>query len=170
MEFDILDLSEEEINAFSTIQRKLLRTAQQKKNELVHAFEQDCQAYREITLSNGTHTSTLFSQKVEQMQGELDYQVEIIREQLIFNLALNEPTHGGETGDSGSSTSGYIVDYELSYLQRYIQVRDFYMAIEDPDERLALYASDSIAMAYLSSYYNTLYNYLASFTNGEEEI
>jgi len=169
MEFDILDLTEEEILAFSTIQHKLLRTAQQKKNELYHQLLQDCRTYKEILIANRMQNSTLYDQKVKELEEEYEYQVEIIREQLIFNMALNEPTHGGETGDSGSSNTGYIVDYELSYLQRYIQVRDYYMSIEDPIERLALYRADSVAMAYLDSYYNTLDTYLASFANGDDE-
>ncbi len=40
------------------------------------------------------------------------------------------------------------------------------MTIEDPNERLALYGADTVAQKYLDSYYNTLYNYLASFTRG----
>lgn len=167
MEFDILEFKPEELKALSTIQLKLLRTAQQKKNQLYHELLQDCQTYKEIVLANGMYNSTLYEQKAAALKVEYEYQVEIIREQLIFNMSLNEPTYGGETGDSGSSTSGYLVDYELSYLQRYIQVRDYYMAIEDPVERLALYQADSVAMAYLDSYYNTLYNYLESFTNGD---
>ena len=96
---------------------------------------------------------------------EYNYQVEILREQLIFNMSLGEPTTGGETGDSGNDDSGYLVDYELSYLERYIQVRDYYLGIEDANERLALLAADEVAINYLGSYYNTLFNYFASLAN-----
>lgn len=167
MTFDILDISSEEVNALTVIQLKLLRTAQQKKDALYHTLENDLLTYKLLTLTNGAQNSSLYEDKKKELCDEYDYQVEILREQLVFNMSLQEPTNDGETGDNGNDneeTSGYVVDYELSYLERYIAVRDYYMTIEDPNERLALYASDTVAVNYLSSYYNTLYNYLASFT------
>ncbi len=165
MEFDILDLSEEELDAFSTIQVKLLRTAQQKKNALYHQLQEDLTTYKYITFANGTENSSLYEAKKASLTEEYEYQVEILREQLVYNMSLGEPTNDGETGDSGSDNTGYIVDYELSYLERYIAVRDYYMTIEDPNERLALYAADTVAINYLGTYYNTLYDYLSTFTH-----
>ena len=70
-----------------------------------------------------------------------------------------------QTSDSYSASPGYIVDYELSYLERYILVRDYYLAIEDPAERLVLYRADTVAQSYLGNYYTTLYNYLSTLTS-----
>lgn len=81
-------------------------------------------------------------------------------------MSLSEPTTDGETGDGGNDDTGYLVDYELSYLERYTQVRDYYLSIPDPDERIALLAADEVAQDYLDSYYNTLFNYLVSLANG----
>jgi hypothetical protein len=167
MKFDVISLSEEETSALTTIQLKLLRTTQQKKDALYHTLQEDLNEYRLLTFTDGVHNSSLYGDKERELIEEYEYQVEILREQLIFNMSLNEPTTDDETGDSGlgeGQTTGYIVDYELSYLERYIQVRDYYMTIEDPDERLALYAADSVALEYLSSYYTTLFNYFRSFT------
>ena len=167
MEFDILYLSSEEIEALTVIQQKLLRTAQQKKDALKHQLEKDLQTYKCITYADNAFNSSLYADKKSELVNEYTYQVEIIREQLIFNMSLNELTNDGETGDSGDAggDSPYVVDYELSYLERYIAVRDYYMTIEDPDERLALYGADEVAKKYLSSYYNSLYNYLSTFTH-----
>lgn len=164
MEFDIIDISADEAEALTTIQLKLLRTAQQNKNELYHKLQQELQAYYCLCNTNNVYLSSLYADKKAELEEEYEYQVEILREQLIFNMSLNEPTHDDETGDSGNDSSGYIVDYELSYLERYIQVRDYYLSIEDPDERLALYAADTTAQSYLGSYYTTLYNYLYAYT------
>lgn len=163
MDFDIIDISAAEAEALTTIQLKLLRTAQQNKNELYHKLQQDLQTYYNLCNTSNVYLSSLYIDKKAELEAEYEYQVEIIREQLIFNMSLNEPTHDGETGDDGNDDSGYIVDYSLSYLERYIQVRDFYLAIEDPAERLALYTSDTVARDYLGNYYTTLYNYLSTF-------
>lgn len=164
MKFDILDLTESQLQKFNTIQLKLLRTAQQKKNELEHKLEQELLTYKYLTYTNGTWHSSLYVQKSNELHEEYEYQVGIIREQLLFNLELKEPTADGETGDSGNDNTGYIVDYELTYLERYVQVRDYYMGIEDANERLALFLADEVAVQYLGSYYNSLYNYLSAYT------
>lgn len=163
MEFDIINLSAEEVQALTTVQLKLLRTAQQKKNALEHEMQQELEVYRCLCYTNNVFRSSLYEDKKAELEQEYEYQVEILREQLIFNMSLNEPTHDGETGDDGGDDTAYIVDYELSYLERYIIVRDYYMSIEDPAERMALYSADEVAKQYLGSYYSTLYNYLGTY-------
>ncbi|MGN0817574.1 MAG: hypothetical protein ACI4L9_01275 [Candidatus Coproplasma sp.] len=164
MVFDIIELSNTEVESLTTVQLKLLRTAQQKKNALFHQLQSDLKTYELMTYTNGVSASSLYPDKKAELEGEYEYQVEILREQLIFNMSLSEPTNGDETGDLGSDNAAYPVDYELSYLERYVMVRDYYMTIEDPDERLALLAADEVARKYLDSYYSTLYNYLYTFT------
>lgn len=164
MEFDIIDLTEEETEMLTTIQLKLLRTAQQNKNKLYHEMQAELETYRLMCKTNNVYLSSLYEDKQAELQAEFDYQVAILKEQLLFNMSLNEPTSDDELGGSGSDDSGYIVDYELSYLERYIIVRDFYLAIEDASERLALYAADETAQEYLGDYYTSLYNYLSTFT------
>ena len=165
MTFDIIDITEEEAEQLETVQLKLLRTAQQNKNALYHKLQQQLAEYKRVTYSNRLPNSSLYAAMELELTEEYNYQVEILREQLIFNMSLGEPTTGGETGDSGNDDSGYLVDYELSYLERYIQVRDYYLGIEDANERLALLAADEVAINYLGSYYNTLFNYFASLAN-----
>lgn len=164
MTFDIINISEEETANLETIQVKLLRTAQQKKNELYHKLEEELKVYKKLTMTNGVYHSSLYDDKAAELTAEYEYQVKILREQLVYNMSLKEPTQGGETGGSGSDNTGYLVDYELAYIERYVQVRDYYMTIEDPNERLALYAADTVAQKYLGTFYNPLYNYLAGFT------
>lgn len=165
MEFDIIELSQEEAEALTLIQLKLLRTAQQKKNALFHQMEQDKLTYKLILAGNNAENSSLYADKCAQLETELNYQVEILREQLIFNMSLKEPTVDEETGGSAEDgSSPYIIDYSLSYLERYVIVRDYYMTIEDPVERLALYEADEVAVKYLNTYYNSLYDYLTQFT------
>lgn len=165
MTFDIIEITEQEAEALSTVQLKLLRTAQQKKNDLYHKLCAQLEDYKRITLANNVYNSSLYDSVEGELTAEYEYQVGILKEQLIFNMSLGEPTTDGETGDSGNDDTGYIVDYELSYIERYSQVRSFYLAIEDPDERLALLAADEVAQKYLGSYYNTLIDYFATLAN-----
>ena len=164
MKYDIIEIGETEFYELNVVQQKLIRTAQQKKDELSHKMEKELAAYKQLLYSNGMINSSLYADMEKELSGEFDYQVEILREQLIYNLTIKQPTNDGETGDSGSDNSSYPVDYELSYLERYVLVRDYYLTIEDPNERLNLLAADTVAMEYLGSYYNSLFNYFASFT------
>ncbi|MDE6558249.1 MAG: hypothetical protein K2K39_03975 [Clostridia bacterium] len=165
MTFDIIEISEEEAETLATVRLKLLRTAQQKKNELTHKLEAAIAEQKRLLYANGMENSSLSDQLEAELRAEYDYQVEILREQLLFNMSLGEPTNGDETGGSGDDNSAYIVDYELSYVERYVHVRDYYLTIEDPNERIALLAADDVARKYLGTYYNTLFNYLVQFTH-----
>lgn len=165
MTFDIIDISEEEVKVLEVIQLKMLRTAQQKKNELYHKLQSNLNEYKKILYSNGIFDSTLYRTFADEQTAEFEYQVEILREQLLFNMSLREPTNNGETGNGNNSgdENGYIVDYELSYLERYIAVRDYYLTIRDYDERIALYQKDKVAMEYLGkTYYNALFDYFVT--------
>ena len=164
MTFDIIDMTVEEAENLETVRLKLLRTAQQKKNDLTHKLEASLAEQKRLLYTNGMDNSSLYTQLESELKAEYDYQVEILREQLLFNMSLGEPTNGDETGGSGSDNSAYLVDYELSYVERYVHVRDYYFTIEDPNERIALLAADDVARKYLGSYYNTLFNYLVQFT------
>ena len=164
MTFDIIDVTEAEVKNLETVRLKLLRTAQQKKNELAHKLEAELAEQKRLVYSNGMENSTLLEQITAELTAEYEYQVAVIREQLLFNMSLGEPTTGDETGGSGNDNTGYIVDYELSYTERYIGVRDYYLTIEDPNERIALLREDEVARKYLGTFYNTLFNYLVQFT------
>lgn len=164
MEFDIIDISEEELKKLSVVQTKLLRTAQQKKDELYRRAEKELRVYRALTLGAGMKYSSLYKSKQADLQAQLDTETAVLAENLIYNMSLNEPTSGGDLGEQGGDESaGYIVDYSLSYNERYVIVRDYYLAISDPAERMALYGADEVAKKYLSSYYSTLYNVLYTY-------
>ena len=140
---------------------QLLRTAQKKKNQLVHGMENDLEMFRQLLMTNGTNWSTLYRQKQAALQSELDYQVAILKEQLLYSMELNEPY---PDADSDQEKVGYIVDYSLSYTDRYNIVRAYYLSIENPVERMNLYANDEVAKRYLGSYYSTLYNVLYMYS------
>lgn len=161
MEFDIIDLTEEELNKLTTVQMQLLRTAQKKKNELTRKTEQDLALFKKLVYTNGMVDSSLLEQKRAELQRNLEYEVGLLTEQLGYGIKLNEPYP--DIGD-GDESAGYIVDYTLSYTDRYNIVRDYYLAISNPAERMALYSADDMAKRYLGSYYSTLYNVLYTYS------
>ena len=158
MEFDIIELTPQEIKALTAVQMKMLRTAQQKKNALYRTADKEFATFKNIVMTNGMLESTLLEAKRAELDKELEYQTAVLADNLIYNMSLNEPLPDG--GEDGDESAGYIVDYSLSYAERYVIVRDYYFAIADSEERMALYRADDVARAYLGAYYSTLYNVL----------
>ena len=161
MVFDIIDLTEEELKKLTNVQMQLLRTAQKKKNELARKSGQDLEMFIRLAHTNGMRDSSLIEHKRAELDEGLAYEIGIIAEQLKYSIRLNEPLPDGGGGDEDA---GYIVDYTLSYTDRYNIVRDYYLAIENPAERMALYTADDTATRYLGSYYSTLYNVLYTYS------
>ncbi len=164
MTFDVIELSEEDILAMSTVQMRLLRTAQRAKDELDVKLARDKQAYRTVAVTAGMLNSSLYDDKCEELEEEYGRELAILQDDLIYNLSVNVPVGGDDSpGTGGDEEAGYIVDYTLSYLDRYQIVRGYYLAIADPAERLAAYSADTTAQHYLGQYYNTLYNVFAQY-------
>ena len=161
MEFDIIELTEEELKKLNTAQMQLLRTAQKKKNALVHKAEREYEAFREKVMTAGLKNSSLLNDKKSRLDADVEYECSIIIDDLLYNMELRKPMM---SGGNGADDPGYLVDYSLSYNERYVIVRDYYLAIKDPDERMALYAADEVAKKYLGTYYKTLYNVLATYS------
>lgn len=164
MTFDIVDITDDEVDLLTTVQKKLLRTAQQKKNEMVRKKDEQLFELKIMVNSNNMENSSAYAQMAATIEEKYQTELDILVEQLQFNMSLREPTNGGETGGSGSDNTGYLVDYELSYLERYITVRDYYLSIEDPNERIALLQADEVAQDYLGTYYSVLFDYLITLT------
>lgn len=161
MEFDIIELTDEQILNLSTVQMQLLRTAQKNKNQLKYNLESDMAMFEKLLMTNDVNNSSLAAQKRAELEEHYEHELAIIVEQLRYSLARNEPLPDDD--NDGKPDAGYIVDYSLSYVDRYRLVRNYYMSIPDPDERLALYAADETAKDYLSSYYTSLFDVLASY-------
>ena len=46
MEFDIIDVTEEELKHYTAVQMQVLRTAQKNKNELLHKMEKELALFK----------------------------------------------------------------------------------------------------------------------------
>ena len=167
MLFDIIDIPEEELNGLSVAQMKLLRKAQQSKDALIHSSAKELEEFRLKLLGAGMKNSTLYEDKKAEMDAEVNYKCAIIADNLIYDMSVckTDESDGGNGGTGGGSSgeTGYLVDYSLSYNERYVIVRNYYLAIDDKDVRMKKYAADEVAKKYLGSYYATLYNVLATY-------
>ena len=164
MQFDIIDISQEELAKLKPAQMTLLRKAQQEKDKLYSQFEKTVQVFEEKLLSAGVYNSSLLMSKVGALQGEFNHQAALIADNLVYNMSLIDlKDDGGGKNDEQTEQTGYLVDYSLSYNERYVIVRNYYLAIKDRDVRMAKYGKDETAKKYLGTYYNTLYNILATY-------
>lgn len=123
-------------------------------------MDRDLRLFKSLLLTDDVFNSSLYAQKRAELEREFDFKTESIAEQLRYNLSLSEPYDPDDNDDE----AGYIVDYTLSYNERYRIVRDYYLSITDPAERMALYSADDTARKYLGSYYASLYNVLYSYS------
>lgn len=160
MTFDIVNYTDEELAKLSEVQMQLLRTAQKKKNELEHKMKNEIAMFKKMLYTNGMKNSSLLVQKQASLLDEFSYQVEILREQLLYSLDLNQPY---PDASDDQQEVGYEVNYSLPYSDRYAIVRAYYFAIEDPVERLSLYSADEVAKRYLGEYYTILFNVIYSY-------
>ena len=162
MKFDIVDITQAEINAMSEEKGRLFRSAQKKKDALYKKLQNDLAEFKKKTFANNMYDSTAYIHREVELKAEYNYQVDIVREQLEYDLAMIDIKN--KTDPHGIIVDApYRVDYSLSYVDRYIIVRDYYLAIEDPVARFEQYRYDKVAQDYLATYYNTLFTYLLSF-------
>ncbi len=163
MVFDVIDITDEEVRDLTTVQKQLLRTAQKKKNEMRRKLEQDMKLFQKLVLTDGMQNSSLLQQKRDELENNFEYELGIIVEQLRYAMNVSEPPpDDGSSG--GDESAGYIVDYSLPYTDRYNMVRDYYLSIRDPAERMSLYGADDVAKQYLDSYYGSLYSVLLAYS------
>ena len=164
MLFDIIEISEEELAKLKPAQMTLLRKAQQKQDELILNVQKKEIEYEEKLLTAGLVSSSVYMGILSEINGELNSRIATLADNLIYSMSLldiKDEDKEDNKGESGST--GYLVDYSLSYNQRYVIVRNYYLAIEDRDVRMAKYGKDETAKKYLGTYYNTLYNILATY-------
>ena len=160
MEFNIIEVTSDYYGSLSKAQRRVLREAQKKKDALEHKADKEIAGFKRYLYTNGMQNSSLLEHKKEEISKELNYEIGIIREQLLYSL---DELHVENPDDGDYSDVGYVVDFSLSYTDRYIAVRDYYMSIPDPYKRVELYVQDEVARKYLGKYYESLYNVLLTY-------
>ena len=75
MEFDIIDVTEEELEKFTAVQMQLLRTAQKNKNNLKYNLEKDLEIFSRIVLTGDVKNSSLYEQKKAELTAEYNREI-----------------------------------------------------------------------------------------------
>ena len=162
MTIDIIDITLPEYADLSAVQISMVRSAQAKKDKLTaEAAERKTQIFY-LALGNYTARSYALKCEREEIDEKLNKDVTAVREDLIHQLAYE--SLGSEGNEQGPYRYPENPNYNLSYSQRFLVVRNYYMqATDDPNARLQAFAMDTLAKEYLGEFYRTLYELLASY-------
>lgn len=162
MVIDIIDLTDENYKNLSSVQLAMVRAAQAKKDKIVSDAEAEKGELFRMLLSNNAARSSLLGCGRAEIDASAEKEIEAVRSDLLHQLAYEGI--GSEGNEYGPYRYPENPNYNLSYSQRFLVVRNYYMgATDDPSARLQAYAIDSLAREYLGEFYQTLYELLASY-------
>ena len=162
MTIDIVDLTSAEYSNLSPIQLAMVRAAQSKKDKLVEEAEKDKNELKFFMIANNTARSTALRDAIAEIESKKQADIEIVKSDLDYQLAYE--ALGSEGNDNGPYRYPQNPNYSLSYSERFLVVRQYYMDVtSDPNARLKAYGADTLARSYLGEYYQTLYDLLRSY-------
>lgn len=162
MTIDIVNLNSSKYSDLNAVQLAMVRAAQAKKNKILAEAKEEKAKIFQMLLSNGFARSTLVTTENARIDGEAQTQISVVKEDLDYQLAYEGLASEGN--DQGPYRYPQNPNYNLSYSQRFLVVRTYYMnATNDPNARLQAYSMDTLAREYLGEFYQTLYELLASY-------
>lgn len=162
MTIDIIDMTDPQYANLSAVQLSMVRTAQAKKNKIKAKQEQDIRALQQQFSINHITRSTAMNIYRQQIIDAADAEVEVVREDLLYQLAYE--ALASEGNENGPYRYPENPNYTLSYSQRFLVVRQYYMDVtSNASARLEAYRMDTLARSYLGEFYQTLYDLLASY-------
>ncbi|MDE6411110.1 MAG: hypothetical protein K2L02_01040 [Clostridia bacterium] len=162
MTIDIVDLTSADYSNLSPIQLAMVRAAQSKKDKIVKKAEQDKNELKFFMIANNTARSTALRDALNAIDSQKNADIEIVKSDLDYQLAYE--ALGSEGNDKGPYRYPQNPNYNLSYSERFLVVRQYYMDVtSDPNARLKAYGADTLARSYLGEYYQTLYDLLRSY-------
>lgn len=162
MEIDIIDLTSDEYKDLNAVQLSMVRAAQVRKNNILKkAAQRKAETIRRLTDKNMVRSS-IYTAEQTRIDAEADEEIELLTNDLYSQLAYEKLQSTGN--ESGVYAYPANPNYYLSYSERFLVVRNYYMnRTSDANARLAAYGADTLAREYLGEYYQTLYDLLASY-------
>ena len=123
MEIDIIDLSAGEYQTLTPVQLSMVRLAQAQKNKLTEKAEEEKKQLDWMLIQNRWSRATVRSLRIQEIDARLDYDIEVLRENLIMQLAYE--ALGTEGNESGPYRYPQNPNYDLNYSQRFLVVRQY---------------------------------------------
>lgn len=161
MVIDIIDLSDPQYADLNPVQLSMVRAAQAQKDKLLADLEAEIAKRFLYTVARNTARSSAVKREEARLRAAADAAVDFVRENLLYELAYE--AFQNEGNENGRYSYPANPNYNLSYSQRFLVVRQFYMQLtSDPVARLEAYRMDTLARTYLGDFYQTLYDMLAS--------
>ena len=156
MIIDIISFTDEQFAFLSETQIQEVKKVQTQKNRLTSALIEKKRKEKFRLLKNGVFRSAIYDSICLALDEEYATAVEQLKEQLLFYLRFS-----AKVDDTESENSPYLVNYSLSYQERYSIVKTYYLEkYTDPSERFNAFKADKIAPKYLGEFYATLHDYL----------
>lgn len=162
MVIDIVDLSDEQYQGLNPVQLAMVRAAQTKKDKILAEAEEEKRKVRLILIANNVARSSMRTRRETEIEEEAARQVNVVKEDLNYQLAYE--AIGSEGNEQGPYRYPENPNYNLTYSQRFLEVRSYYMGVtSNAEARLQAYQMDTLARTYLGEFYQTLYDLLASY-------
>lgn len=162
MTIDIIDLGDPQFADLSPVQLSMVRAAQSKKNSVMAKAKEEKGKLFYHLLGNDNLRSSVRASEEAAIDSAAETEVDVIKEDLLYQLAYE--ALGTEGNEAGPYRYPENPNYNLSYSQRFLVVRDYYMHVtSDATARLEAYRMDTLARTYLGDFYATLYDLLASY-------
>ena len=158
-------MTEEE---FNQAVNKLISEANDDSENAKLEYEKNCRKEKYRAAENRTLRSTVLDAALAELKDTYDKLVLKIQSELDESLealyAENYPV--GQPGEGiNPDDAPYEVDYSLPSRDRYVAVKNYYMAYDDMAQALLDFQKDEIAKDYLGTYYDYLLQLLLLMQN-----
>lgn len=156
MQIDVVSYTPTQLASLSFSGIREIRATQLKKNKLLRQLERNLQKEKNSLLKRGLFDSCIWQQIQTKMRSDCDEEIEELRQALLFYLKY-ATSKKVETDDVP-----YLVDYSLSFEERYVQVKNYYITTYPaPPTRFTNFINDLFAPLYLGEMYGMLYDEFA---------
>ena len=162
MTIDIVDLTDPAYSDLNAVQLAMVRAAQARKNSILAKAQSEVQELFYLMLANNNVRSTARAREEAAIMAQAEVDIEVVKDDLMYQLAYE--ALGTEGNEFGRYSYPENPNYNLTYSQRFLVVRNYYMKVTtNASARLAAYEMDTLARSYLGEFYDTLYDLLASY-------
>ena len=135
---------------------RLIDDANMQTENAKAAYEQGVLRAKYDAVERRAYRSCALAQELAELRAEYDTLVLRIQKDLDESIAALRAEEEIVGGGSGGEDAPYHVDYRLPMRERYIEVKNYYLGIEDAAQALDELRQDSVAKDYLGNYYNYL--------------